>query len=273
MKNLLISAAASAMLLGSATADQTVVDFEKGAAGWTGSQGGGGSTVVETTGGNPGANMHTVFNNFGIEFRNNTNPDFVMDYTQHDSVTLSIDLEVIDISFFGTPAGRPWLVEIRDYQNVPAGYPYVSVWYLFEWVGAGPWTTWSVTIEDTSVAELPAGWGGYGAEDPDTFEPILPANRTFTDVLAGADELAFHTLQPGYFFGFTDFDLRIDNITISTADSVLPGDANGDGVVDVADLTEVILAWGPCAGACPADFDGDGLVDVVDLVTVISNWS
>lgn len=54
-----------------------------------------------------------------------------------------------------------------------------------------------------------------------------------------------------------------------------PGDATGDGVVDVSDLVDVILAWGPCPvppTPCPADFDGSGVVDVSDLVTVILNW-
>jgi hypothetical protein len=54
------------------------------------------------------------------------------------------------------------------------------------------------------------------------------------------------------------------------------GDVTGDGVVNVDDLVEVILAWGACPvppGPCPADVDGDGLVDVDDLVLVILNWT
>jgi hypothetical protein len=77
------------------------------------------------------------------------------------------------------------------------------------------WEHFSVTIADTSAMALPAGWGGYGAEDPNTFEPMLPPGRTFTSVLAGVDELAFSTLAPGYFYGFTDFDVSLDNLTIS----------------------------------------------------------
>ncbi len=93
-------------------------------------------------------------------------------------------------------------------------------------------------------------------------------------MLAGADEIAFSTLQPGFLFGFTDFDMRLDNITITTTvGGPLPGDANGDGFVNVEDLTAVILGWGDCDAECPADFDGNGIVDVVDLVAVITNWS
>ena len=48
------------------------------------------------------------------------------------------------------------------------------------------------------------------------------------------------------------------------------GDVNLDGVVDVQDLVEVILAWDAPGG--PADVNDDGIVDVQDLVTVILQW-
>jgi hypothetical protein len=55
-----------------------------------------------------------------------------------------------------------------------------------------------------------------------------------------------------------------------------PGDVNGDGVVDIDDLFEVIGAWGDCPDSpalCPADVDDTGIVDIDDLFTVIGNWS
>lgn len=48
-------------------------------------------------------------------------------------------------------------------------------------------------------------------------------------------------------------------------------DFNGSGSVDVSDLVELILAWGPCEG-CPQDLNGDGLVEVQDLVQLILSW-
>jgi photosystem II stability/assembly factor-like uncharacterized protein len=50
-----------------------------------------------------------------------------------------------------------------------------------------------------------------------------------------------------------------------------PADVDGDGEVDVTDLTAVIIAWGVCPG-CPEDVDGDGLVNVTDLTLVITSW-
>ena len=53
----------------------------------------------------------------------------------------------------------------------------------------------------------------------------------------------------------------------------VPGDVNGDDVVDFRDLLEVLAAWGPCEGDCPADLDDDGFVDFRDLLILLANWS
>ena len=50
------------------------------------------------------------------------------------------------------------------------------------------------------------------------------------------------------------------------------GDVNGDLVVDILDLLEVISQWGPCGGGCTADIDDDGKVDILDLLEVIGAW-
>jgi len=51
-----------------------------------------------------------------------------------------------------------------------------------------------------------------------------------------------------------------------------PSDINGDGVVNVSDLLEIISAWGSCNG-CPADVNNDGMVNVTDILAVIGDWS
>ena len=50
-----------------------------------------------------------------------------------------------------------------------------------------------------------------------------------------------------------------------------PEDINGDEVVDVSDLLEIIDSWGTCA-TCDADINADGIVDVTDLLMVIDAW-
>jgi len=204
---------ATLVLWAPAAAGDTTVTFDAGAEGWSG------TGAVEPSGGNPGAHFRILNpDTFGIALSNTTHPEFVFDYTGVASATLSIDVRVDQIEFFGTPVSRPWLVELRDYDNPPTGYPYVSVWYRFGDLSAathGSWSTFSVTIADTLADDLPAGWGGTGAESP-LAEPILPADRTFASVLAGVDEVAFTTYEPGFFFGFTAFDVRLDNVAIAT---------------------------------------------------------
>lgn len=202
-------------------AQQTVnTDFESGTLGWTGPLGPGGATGVQPGIGNGGgAGFQTIFNNFLVTFANGANSAYTGDYSQFDTVTLSVDVKVNLIEFFFSPVPRPWLVELRDYDLAQGGYPWTSVWFKFADISEathGDWTTFSVTIDDPTASALPSGWRGYGADDPVTFEPILPAGVTFADVLAGVDEVAFTTGEPGFFFGFTDFDLVLDNIKIET---------------------------------------------------------
>lgn len=54
----------------------------------------------------------------------------------------------------------------------------------------------------------------------------------------------------------------------------VPGDLNGDGLVDDADLAALLDAWGPCPRGvtCPADIDASGAVDGVDLAVLLGNW-
>jgi hypothetical protein len=56
----------------------------------------------------------------------------------------------------------------------------------------------------------------------------------------------------------------------------VPGDIDGDGVVNIADLLAVLGSWGACEAPpapCPSDVNDDGVVDVVDFLLVLSNWS
>lgn len=54
----------------------------------------------------------------------------------------------------------------------------------------------------------------------------------------------------------------------------VPGDLNGDNVVDGIDLLILLSNWGDCPplGDCPADLNNDGSVDGLDLLIMLSNW-
>ena len=52
----------------------------------------------------------------------------------------------------------------------------------------------------------------------------------------------------------------------------VPGDLNGDGVVDLADLGILLADFGCTGGACAGDIDGDGDTDLADLGILLANF-
>lgn len=269
----LFTLAAACATAHSASAATTTTTFESGQEGWEGPQGIGGSSQVVPDG-NPGNAYQTVFNNFGITFSNTTNAAFIGDYTQHASVTISIDVRVDYLNFFGMDVSRSWLLDLRN-ANAAEGsdYPWFSTYFVFDTISQAAnseWTTFSVTFDPNSEA-LPAGWGGYGAEDPQTYEPILPPGQTFASILSNVTEIAFTTFEPGYFYGFTDHTILIDNVTITTTPGSTcpdcPADYDGNGGIEGADLAAFIADFE--AGVGCADVDANGGVDGADLAFFI----
>ncbi len=50
-----------------------------------------------------------------------------------------------------------------------------------------------------------------------------------------------------------------------------PGDVDGDGLVDAADIARLLAAWGTADAA--ADLDGDGVVGASDLAVILAHWT
>jgi hypothetical protein len=48
-------------------------------------------------------------------------------------------------------------------------------------------------------------------------------------------------------------------------------DLSGNRVVEVADVLELLAAFG-CSGTCPADLTGDGAVGVADVLVLLSGF-
>jgi hypothetical protein len=224
---------------------ETVVTFDNGPEGFSFQ----GVVQIDPAGGNPGANLHwdDFIDNFGMTLQNSSNPAFLGDLSRYGEVELALDVLVNYIHILGSPVRRQWVIELRDYDNPPAHHSYVSVWYDAGTLPADAeegWVRFGVQFDPTQT-ELPEGWGGTGAEDPDTFEPILPEGRTFADVLSGVDEVVFTTFVPGYFYTFTNFNLQVDNITIR---SINAGCNEADvaepfGVLDFSDVTSFLNAF------------------------------
>ncbi|MFM7133355.1 MAG: hypothetical protein ACKO0W_03460, partial [Planctomycetota bacterium] len=77
--------------------------------------------------------------------------------------------------------------------------------------------------------------------------------------------------QGGATTGATDiFAARIDTDgVLGPPANGVPGDLNGDGVVNAADLSILLGAWGTSG---PGDLDGDGVVSASDLAILLASW-
>ena len=75
--------------------------------------------------------------------------------------------------------------------------------------------------------------------------------------------------------GVTDYlhdqNPQLGHVITADVTGFVVGDLNGDGLVDLLDLIQVISSWGPCM--CLQDFNGDGSVDLNDIIVIISHWT
>lgn len=198
--------ALSVLMSGAAAGQDMITDFESGLEGWS-------VSGRETTGpGNPGVGLDVfLLDVFGSQTRNSTG-GFAGDYTGRGELEFTIDIQIDSIDFFGQPVPRDLVVQLQSF-DVDGNGTLASIWAPLGLLNGNgmDWTTFSASL-DTSSTDLPAGWFGAGAEDPNTFEPVLPAGVTVQDVLANVDQLEFTTFVPGFFFGFTNFDMSVDNV-------------------------------------------------------------
>ena len=104
------------------------------------------------------------------------------------------------------------------------------------------------TLSSISASLSGTAEKGYGASHTVTLPSlVLPANDTVEIILSAA------------------YDQQV-LVTV-------PGDANGDGRVDINDLTTVLAHFGQTGRTwTEGDFNGDGTVDINDLTTVLAHF-
>ena len=108
-----------------------------------------------------------------------------------------------------------------------------------------------------------------GAFDPINYwDDSIADWASITEATLGTD-YTLEYLTEGELAGYT-------LLTVGTVP--IPGDANGDGLVDGADVTILAGNWqfgvddGQTATRAMGDFNGDGLVDGSDVTILASNW-
>lgn len=158
-----------------------------------------------------------------------------------------------------------------EYSDVQGGHPGEgNIDANPSWVGAlgGNYhlNANSPCIDAGRTAALPQDAPDLDTDD-DSLELIpldFDGNPRVADVIAKADT--------GCAAG-TIVDMGAFEVAGVVAPPTMPGDANGDGQVNFADITEVLTNWGFCPGSCcPSDVDHDGDVDFADITEVLTFW-
>ncbi|MCP3903539.1 MAG: hypothetical protein GY715_07865 [Planctomycetes bacterium] len=101
---------------------------------------------------------------------------------------------------------------------------------------------------------------------------LLAPQAYYWDQFGGATALHGETL----IVGVSEDDSGANNagsaVSFRFAEiSSCPADIDGDGVVNGADLTALLAAWGTCE-SCPEDLNGDGDVDFADINLLMTHW-
>ena len=230
---------------------------------------------VESSGVNRGRTSQPIDSTFGVGTANIDRSHRALTGGQHASST---DFNGIDTA--PVAAWETWTLSSNQSRYIKFGVDSLAD---------------EVSIALTWHQAANSGFGSYSLVDMD-MELYSYENGTLTSLVGDAglgvfgsgnvvSESAIDNVEHLYIQNLVagEYVLEIRRADFSSASRVfsvawlfpeqnnLPGDINGDGVVDVSDILMLIVAWGPCSD-CIEDLNSDGIVDVVDLIQLISYW-
>ena len=171
-----------------------------------------------------------------------------------------------------------------DFYGAAGAYPYVDIWdgsTELNWVmGKGDGSigipgdppTATITYDLDAWNHLIMDYSPTAGTFDLSINGNVQMGIPLAAVTAGIDGIGLSCVVNG-----ADYGALYDNVLITlNPDSLplLPGDANGDGVVNAADATMLAANWQTASGATWAmgDFNDDGAVDDADATILAANW-
>jgi hypothetical protein len=127
-----------------------------------------------------------------------------------------------------------------------------------EWVTVAVASGYAATVSPSLINIPTTPYGASVSTGAITVSTALPAG-SLIKLIVGLHSQSFH---PCCF-------VEVDVFVPAQGGSSTPGDVNGDGKVDAADLALLLSGWG-LSGA--SDLDGDGITGPADLAILLSNW-
>jgi len=115
-----------------------------------------------------------------------------------------------------------------------------------------------------------------GTQEVTSLAPEQNVVLTFTWNTSDAQPCVYYTIKAEASIVPGEIDLTDNTYTDGTVKIKIEGDINGDGIVDIADLTIVAVAYGQFEGEPgynpEADLNKDGIVDIADISIVTMNY-
>lgn len=216
----------------------------------------------------------------------------ILDVTDKNNIVL---IGQTDYSFPGF-AHQGWLTEDRQYvllndelaeltYGIPTTTRVIDVSDL-----TNPFEATTFTNGNTAIGHNIFTRGDYsfhanyrsGLRVFDISDPLNAGEIGYFDTWPQDDEASFNSLWSNYPYLPSGIILGSDlekGLFVWSVDDLIddpgiPGDLNGDHVVDAEDLFILLGDWGRCdePDDCPADLNGNGEVDSEDLFILLANW-
>lgn len=183
--------------------------------------------------------------------------------------------------FIDPPAGAQVRVQVYDESTDPAGTPFhvlVKVYRTEDIQGyASLADTWAKalplitkTTDTNGQAVLTYGYGA-GCLSQDDYTIIAKYAEDYQENTVAASEGGWVT---GNCSGEIATEIAFTGVQ---EPEEIPGDLNGDGVVNMADVQVVVACFGQTVTSNPdcaiADVNNDGLVNILDVSFVVSNFT
>jgi len=96
------------------------------------------------------------------------------------------------------------------------------------------------------------------------------ATSTFKAEAIAPGEYTITIVRPGYLVGTATIEVLSTGEIDGEMPELVAGDVNGDGTIDISDVSATVREWDGTTVA--ADINGDGVVDISDVSTIVRNW-
>jgi len=211
---------------------------------------------VDPTGDNPAADTNNIMTIIGDRDASCILSEFNTPYGSNVAGHNPDEFEYYDIDSTGWQSTH-WLSDpgISDqgaWKGIKLVYDLDGAVHMFDFYtnqGSG----WSLMVDDAGVtAKMPETLGTF----------------TFYQLCSQLD-------WPGPYFNNPDYATYVDDILITWEQSAVPqvpGDANGDGKVTIADFLALQNNFNQAGGWAEGDFNDDGQVTIADFLILQNNW-